>query len=98
MKRILWWMVAGTKGGVNRARIIMALRERPYNAHQLTELLKLDYSTIRFHLNLMIKNQIVVMQGGGYGSMYFLSDRMDASYGDFMEIIETLDMKSQEVQ
>lgn len=96
MKRILWWMIAGTKGGRNRARIIIALRERPYNAHQLTELLNLDYSTIRFHLNLMIKNQIVVLQGGGYGSMYFLSDRMDASYADFIGIIETLDLKSPE--
>lgn len=89
-------MIAGTKGGRNRARIIIALRERPYNAHQLTELLNLDYSTIRFHLNLMIKNQIVVLQGGGYGSMYFLSDRMDASYADFIGIIETLDLKSPE--
>ncbi|HIE30965.1 MAG TPA: ArsR family transcriptional regulator, partial [Methanosarcinales archaeon] len=35
MKRMLWWLIAGTKGGVNRARIIKILHERPYNANQL---------------------------------------------------------------
>ncbi len=38
MKRVIWWLIVGTKGGVNRARIIRALMERPSNANQLTEL------------------------------------------------------------
>ncbi|HHY00319.1 MAG TPA: ArsR family transcriptional regulator, partial [Methanothermobacter sp.] len=32
MKKILWELLAGTKGGINRARIISILRGRPYNA------------------------------------------------------------------
>jgi hypothetical protein len=27
MKKILWWLIAGTKGGVNRARIINVLEK-----------------------------------------------------------------------
>lgn len=50
MKRILWWLIAGTKGGVNRARIINILNERPYNANQLSEVVDLDYKTVRHHL------------------------------------------------
>ena len=37
MKRLLWYLIAGTKGGVNRARIIKCLQERPYNANQIAE-------------------------------------------------------------
>ncbi len=32
MKRILWYLLAGTKGGASRARIIMLLRDRPFQA------------------------------------------------------------------
>ncbi len=46
MKQILWWLIAGSKGGINRARIIMALKKRPYNANQLTQLFGLDYKTV----------------------------------------------------
>jgi hypothetical protein len=53
MERVLWWLIAGTKGGVNRARMINALRDRPYNANQLSEVLALDYKTIRYHLKVL---------------------------------------------
>ncbi|HPX77955.1 MAG TPA: ArsR family transcriptional regulator, partial [Methanobacterium sp.] len=32
MKKLLWWLIAGSSGGPNRARIILMLNERPYNA------------------------------------------------------------------
>jgi hypothetical protein len=37
MKKLLWRIIAGMKGGINRARIIKTLNERPYNANQLSE-------------------------------------------------------------
>ncbi|TXT54661.1 MAG: Regulatory protein ArsR [Candidatus Thorarchaeota archaeon] len=86
MKRILWWLIAGTRGGVNRARIIMTLNERPYNANQLTELLDLDYKTIRHHLEVLMDNGVIVSQGNGYGTLYFLTRDMEASYEQFESI------------
>ncbi len=53
-KRLLWWLIAGTRGGVNRARIILALHDLPSNANQLAEHLGLDYKTIRHHLDVLI--------------------------------------------
>jgi predicted ArsR family transcriptional regulator len=53
MKRVLWWLILGTRGGVNRARIIKILNERPYNAHQIAELLELNYRTIRHHMKIL---------------------------------------------
>ena len=85
-RRLLWWLLAGTRGGSNRARILMALRELPSNANQLSELLELDYKTIRHHLGVLVEHEIVVKQGNGYGTVYFLSTLMDENFENFKEI------------
>ncbi|MDI9644837.1 MAG: ArsR family transcriptional regulator, partial [Candidatus Verstraetearchaeota archaeon] len=36
---MLGWLIAGTRGGETRAKIIEALREQPRNANQLANLL-----------------------------------------------------------
>ena len=59
MKQLLWYLLAGTRGGLNRIRILEALLERPYNAHQLSEELELDYRTMRHHLDVLTKNHIL---------------------------------------
>jgi DNA-binding transcriptional ArsR family regulator len=84
--RLLWWLLAGSRGGINRARIIMTLHEMPSNANQLAEGLQLDYKTIRHHLDLLMKNGVIVAQGEGYGTVYFVSDDIEANFGDFREI------------
>ena len=94
MKRVLWWLIAGSKGGENRARIIQLLHERPYNANQITLSLHLDYKTIRHHLDVMKKHQVIRSTDEGYGSMYFLTEQMEAKYTDFMEIWKQIDLKS----
>ncbi|MDP3066542.1 MAG: hypothetical protein Q8N08_07375, partial [Methanobacteriaceae archaeon] len=45
MEGLLWWLIAGNRGGINRARIINELQSRPYNANQLAKSLGLDYKT-----------------------------------------------------
>ena len=86
MKRVLWWLIAGTKGGVNRARMINALNDRPYNANQLSAVLELDYKTIRHHLKVLSENNVVTSTGSGYGAMYFLTQTMEENYTLFEEI------------
>ena len=86
VKQILWWLIAGSRGGVNRARIILALRNRPYNANQLTQMCHLDYKTVRHHLDVLKKHQVITTTGEEYGSMYFLSEQMKSGYDDFLGI------------
>ena len=86
LKRLLWWLIAGTRGGTNRARIIVELRERPYNANQLAEVLSLDYKTVRHRLDLLIEHGVIVPQGEGYGTVFFLSAEMEADYQEFEQI------------
>ena len=88
MKRLLWWLIAGSRGGANRAQMIRALKERPYNAHQLAEAMKLDYKTVRHHLKVLSDNSVVVASGKEqYGAMYFLSPQMEQNYQDFLDIL-----------
>ena len=83
----MWYLLAGTRGGENRARILLALRARPYNAHQLSRLLDLDYKTITHHLKALMKNELAVrLSQGSYGAAYTLSEFMDANFEHFREI------------
>jgi len=85
------YLIAGTRGGLNRARIIEALHERPYNANQLSEALEIDYRTIRHHLDLLRKNGFLARPvGDAYGSPYFLSAYLEGNYAIFEEIREKL--------
>ena len=87
LRQLLWYLIAGTRGGLNRARIIEALHERPYNANQLSDVLEIDYRTIRHHLDLLRKNGLLARPvGDAYGSPYFLSAYLEGNYAIFEEI------------
>ncbi len=42
LKRLLWYLLGGTRGGPTRAEILKTLRDRPLNANQLAEALRVD--------------------------------------------------------
>lgn len=86
IKRLLWWLIAGSSGGLNRARIIYSLNDRPYNANQLSEELKLDYKTIRHHIEVLGKNNLIISTGSKYSKMYFLSPLLEENFFVFEEI------------
>lgn len=86
IERLLWWLIAGTKGGKTRATIIEALREMPRNANQLAADLRLDYKTVRHHLGILLKNRIISSAGDGYGTMYFVSNELIKQYSVLEEI------------
>ncbi len=87
LKQLLWYLIAGTRGGANRARIIETLHGRPHNAHQLGEALGLDYRTIRHHLDLLVRNGLLTRPAGdAYAAPYFLSSIIEANYATFEEV------------
>lgn len=93
LKYILNWLIAGTRGGVMRARIIMALRDSPMNANQLADYLGVDYRTVRHHLEILEKNKIVASAGEKYGVTYFLTPLMEENYSIFEEIWKKIGKK-----
>ena len=90
LKYLLGWLIAGTRGGATRAKIIEILRENPQNANQLANQLKMDYRTIRHHLRVLEKNRIITTAGEGYGITYFLSPAMEENYAVFEEILKRM--------
>jgi predicted ArsR family transcriptional regulator len=66
-------MFAGTWGGYTRGLILKHLTDKPYDANQLVEALNIDYKTIRRHLDVLVKDGIVTIEGCKYDKIYFLS-------------------------
>ena len=87
MKNILWYLVAGTKGGETRGKIIELLGKNPCNANKISEILQLDYKTVRHHLEVLEKNNIIIaVNKGNYGAVYFFSELMKSNIEVFDEI------------
>ncbi len=87
MDQLLWYLFAGTRGGLNRLRLVELIHERPYNAHQLSELTGLDYRTTRHHLGVLIRHHSLVNPApDSYGSLYFLSGLVQAEWATVVEI------------
>lgn len=88
-KHSLWNMLAGTRGGITRVRILKLLRERPYNVNQLHEKLRLDYKTVQHHIKVLINGNIIMTEERKkYGSMCFLSPAFEENIHLFDEILE----------
>lgn len=73
-RTLLWYLLAGTRGGPNRLRILEKLEANPYNANQLAGALDMDYRTVRHHLSLLERNGLIQRPvGRGYASPYELA-------------------------
>jgi predicted transcriptional regulator len=92
MEQALWYLIAGTRGGENRARIIRSLDDRPKNANRLSETLDLDYKTVRHHIEMLEEYGTVESGGNDYGEMYFLTDRFEKNRETFEEIVQEADL------
>jgi predicted ArsR family transcriptional regulator len=91
MEKALWYLLAGTRGGANRARIIRSLDERPKNANRLADELEVGYKTVRHHLEVLEEHGVVEGGDNDYGRLYFLTDRFDQYRDAFEEIARHVD-------
>ena len=91
MEAALWYVLSGTRGGANRARILRAVDERPRNANRLAEALDLDYKTVRHHLDVLADNNVVTDSGDGYGKVYLPSEAARAHWETVEEILEEVE-------
>jgi predicted transcriptional regulator len=92
LRRLLWHLLGGARGGENRARIIRELHERPSNLNQLAQRLRLEYRSIQHHINILRRNSIVVSEGEKYGMTYFVTPWFEAHYEIFAEICKKLNI------
>ncbi len=91
VKRLLWHVLAGSRGGPNRIRILQSLRELPMNTHQLSQAMGFDYKTIQHHLEVLEENGLVVpSKAGAYGAVFLLSARLEENLDVFEDIVRRL--------
>ncbi|WP_299290800.1 winged helix-turn-helix domain-containing protein [Nitrosopumilus sp.] len=90
-KRLLWFVFAGSRGGLNRLKIISKVRENPFNINQLAKELSLDYKAIQHHIRVLEKNNLITSVGEKYGVTYFISTYLEVNMESFEEIERKLD-------
>lgn len=90
-KRLLWFVFAGSRGGLNRLKIISKIRENPHNINQLAKELGLDYKAIQHHIRVLEKNNLLSSVGEKYGVAYFISTYLEVNIESFEEIERKLD-------
>ena len=73
LRRTLWFLLGGRRGGENKAKIIRYVREKPANLNQIAGDLRLQYKTIQHHAKILVKSSLLVTSGEKYGTVYLLS-------------------------
>ena len=90
-KRLLWFVFTGSKGGLNRIRLISIIKKTPLNANQLAKELGLDYKAIQHHVNVLEKNNLITRVGEKYGAVFFISTFLEVNLETFDEIVTKLE-------
>ena len=92
-KKLLDYLFTSTRGGLTRLKIIIALLDRPCNAHQLSLSLGMDYKAVQHHMNVLGKNNMVTKIGAKYGATFHLSTFLEVNIRSLDEVIDKLDRK-----
>ncbi|MGA2199300.1 MAG: winged helix-turn-helix domain-containing protein [Nitrososphaerales archaeon] len=85
-RRLLLFLLGGSRGGENRARIIRRLRAKPSNMNQLAGDLGLQYKAIQHHVRILVNNSLLVTSGEKYGMVYSLNPWFEAHIDVFEQI------------
>lgn len=89
-RRLLFFLLGGSRGGENRARIIRRIREKPSNMNQLAGHLNLQYKAIQHHVRILTNNSLLVSSGEKYGTVYSLTPWFEAHIEIFNQVCEKL--------
>ncbi len=94
----MWYVLAGSRGGPNRGRIINLLRREPYNVNRLAEALNVHYRVAEHHIQALERNHLVISEGERYGKLFFLSPEMEAHLQLFDEIWLQIQPKKERIE
>ncbi len=95
-KKILLWLIAGSRGGINRALILKYIISSPSNANRISIATGIEYKTVQHHLGILEKNGLVSSVGDKYGKTYFASELLDKNLDNFNEICKDMGLDENE--
>ena len=90
LRRALWFLLGGKRGGENRARIIWSLKSRPRNINQLATELSLQYKSVQHHMKVLLGGSFVTPSGEGYGVVFMLTPWIEGHFETFVQISSKL--------
>ena len=94
LKNVIYWLIANSLGGFNRGRILEELFKKPQNANSISNVLNIEYKTVRYHLKVLEENKLITSVGGGYGKTYFPSEELEQNKHIFLQIWYEIGKKS----
>jgi len=86
IKMLLWSVFAGSKGCINRVKIVLKIKQTPLNTNQLSQVLGLDYKVVERHLEILKKCNLVTKVGSKYGTTYFLTPLLESNLNLFEQV------------
>jgi predicted transcriptional regulator len=90
LRRLLWFILGGSRGGPSRARIIKLLSDKPRNQNQLATDLKMQYKAVQHHVKILVKSALILGTGEKYGMTYSLTPWLEAGIEVFDDICRKL--------
>lgn len=88
--RELYNLIAVRSGGKNTIRIIDEILVKPKNANQIANILKLDYKTVIYHLNIICDHDYLVKEQFNNNYSYFPSDKLLKNLEEYNNIKKSL--------
>lgn len=86
-------LILGRKGGRTTVKIIDEILKQPYNTNQLSNELDLDYNTVKYHMHLILKSELVVQSENKYGSLFYPSPKLINNLKEYEQIKRYLNNK-----
>lgn len=88
IKMLFYHVFPGSKGCINRVKIIFELQKMPLNINQLATKLGTDHKNIKRHIIVLENYELIIELGTKYGVVYFISSFFESNMKIFDEIIK----------
>ena len=83
----------GMGGRYTRLRILCEIVEIPMNASQIAKRLRLDHKTVGYNLKVLMRNNLVIKEGDGYGDLYSPAEIVKSNLPTLYAVIRKVEAK-----
>jgi DNA-binding transcriptional ArsR family regulator len=83
----------GMGGRYTRLKILCEIIEIPLNASQISKKLNMDYKTASYNLSILLKNNLIIKKGTGYGNLYFPAEIVTSNLSTLYTVIRKAEVK-----